>query len=196
MKTILNVVFVIALSMVVNSAFSAGNLKLNVFQLNEVKALVNVSSVTNSPFNLSLNDDKGNIVYYQENEGAGKDFCKIFNFSELDNGTYKLKVVCDNLSSERLIQKSNNCFVIGDEMTTIKPFFGLANNILRYSYLNYNKENVFFRLYKNDTMFFEKTLGSEFSIQQALNLSKLDRGDYEAIVTAGDNQFVYNIEIK
>ncbi len=196
MKTTLNLVFVIALSLLANSVFSAGNLKLNVFQLDEGRALVNVSSLTNSTFSLSLTDDQGNTVYYQENEGLGQNFSKIFNLSELDNGNYRLKVTCNDLSSERSIQKSNNYFVIGDEKTTIRPYFGLNKNILMYSYLNYDKEKVTFRLYKDDTEIFDKKLGTIFSIQQALDLSKLNQGDYEAVLNAGDKQFLYNIEIK
>ncbi len=196
MKTTLHVLFAFALAMAINSAFAAGNLKLNIYLLNEQQAIVNISSLTNDMFSLSLTDDKGNIVYYRENEGSGEDYRKIFNFSDIENGTYRLKVVCNDLTSERLIRKMNSGFVIGEERTTIVPYFGFGSNILKCSYLNFNKETVTFHLYKNDNLLFDKSMGNGFSIQEALDLSKLNKGNYEAVLNAGEKQFIYNIEIR
>ncbi len=196
MKTTLNLLFTFAFIAAINSAFAAGNLKLNILLLNQQRAAVYISSLTNDMFSLSLTDERGNMVYYRENEGSGENYRKVFNFAELENGTYRLKVVCNDLSSERLIQKMNNSFVIGDEKTTIIPYFGFGSNILRCSYLNFNKETVTFHLYKNDNLLFDKSLGNEFSIQQALDLSKLNRGDYEAVLNAGEKQFIYNVKIR
>jgi hypothetical protein len=196
MKTILNVCVILTLVLFSNVLLAVGNLKLNVLPISDQKALVSILSLENSVLNISLTDENGNIVYYHESDVVVDEFSKIFNFSKLDNGNYKLKVVCGDFTTERLIQKSADRVSVGDEMTTIQPYFGIKGNVLKCSYLNFDKEYVVFHLFKNNTELYTKPIGKHFDVQQALNLSKLNKGDYEAVLTAGDRQFTYRLEIK
>lgn len=196
MKTILNVCVILILALFSNSLLAAGNLVLNVLPISEQKALINISTLENSMLNISLTDENGNIVYYQESDVPVNEFSKVFNFSKLDNGNYRFKVVCRELTSERLIQKSTNQVAVGKEMTTIQPYFGIDEQILKCSYLNFDKEHVTFHLYRGDDELFVKSMGKDFKVQQALSLAKLNKGEYQAVLNAGNKQFTYNIEIK
>jgi hypothetical protein len=196
MKTILNVLFTFAFLLVINSVFAVGNLKLNVSMQNSQNAIVDISSYSDEMFSLSLIDENGNTLYYRENEGSGKNFQKIFDLSKLENGTYRLKVVCNSISSERLIQKTNNNFLVGDESTTIAPYFEFNNNILKCTYLNFSKEKVVLHIFNSDSELFDKALGTEFTIHHGVDLSKLEPGDYTAVLNAGLKQFAYNIDVK
>lgn len=196
MKTTLKVTFVLAFALLASNLFAAGNLKLNILPLNEEKAVVSISALTNADLKISILDDWGNIVYYQESEAPATNYRKVFNFSELENGTYSMKVVSSDLVTERQIKKTTNNIVIGDERTVGKPFFGVDDNILRCSYMNYAQENAAFHLYSNDQEIYNRKIGKDFIVQQALDLSKLTKGEYQAVLTAGNEQFTYNIEVK
>lgn len=196
MKTALKVTFVLALALVASNLFATGNLKLNILPLNEDKAVVSISALTNSDLQITITDNRGNIVYYQENEGQDGNYRKVYNFSELEEGFYNMKVVSDNLTAERQIRKIDNEIVIGDEKTTLKPFFGVDDNILRCSYLNFAKENAVFHFYTDNQEIYTRNIGNTFVVQQALDLSKLSKGDYRAVLSAGNEQFTYNIEVK
>jgi len=196
MKTTLKVTFALALALVANTLLAVGNLKLNILPLNEKKAVVSISSLTNSNLNITITDDKGNIVYYQENDDQTGNYRKVFSFSELENGNYCMKVVSNELSTERQIKKTPDNIVIGDERTVGKPFFGVDDNILRCSYMNYARENAVFHLYSDNNEIYTRNIGDNFIIQRALDLSKLSKGEYLAVLTAGNEHFTYNFVIK
>lgn len=196
MKTMLKVTFLFALVAFANTLFAAGNLKVNILPLNAEKAVVAISTLSNSNFNITIADDNGQIVYYQENSNPGENYRKVYNFSNLEDGTYNLTVVSDDVTSERQFKKSHRIINVGEEKTTLEPFFGYEDGILRYSYLNFNKEVMTIYFYKNGEQIYTRSLGRGFNVQRALNLSKLDKGKYEAVLYAGGKQFSYPIEIQ
>jgi len=67
---------------------------------------------------------------------------------------------------------------------------------LKCSYLNFEKDNVTLTFYKNDEQIYSKKIGRDFNIQQALDLTKLDKGIYQAVLYAGGKQFEYPLEIQ
>jgi len=196
MKTMLKVTFLFALVAFANTLFAAGNLKLNILPVNAEKALVAISSLSDSNFNITITDNNDNIVYYRENSGTGEYYRKIYNFSNLEDGTYKLTVVSDDLTAERQFNKSHGKIKVGEEKTTLEPFFGYEAGILRCSYLNFSKEDMTLHFFKDNDPIYSKKIGRDFNIQQALDLSKLGRGTYEAVLSADGKQFSYPIQIQ
>ena len=196
MKTILKLTGVLALVAVVNVVFASGNITLNMIPLKNEKAAVAISTLSNSNFNVTITDDKGQVFYYQENTDQADVFQKVYNFENLEDGIYKLTVLSEGVTTERQFQKQHGRILVGDEKTTMKPFFGYEGDLLRCSYLNFDNDKVTLHFYGANGELLSKQFGKEFSIQQALNLSKLDKGSYDAVLTAGDKQFTYNIEVE
>ena len=196
MKTMLKVTFLFALVAFANTLFASGNLKVNILPLNAEKAVVAISTLSNSNFNITIADDKGQIVYYQENSNSGENYRKVYNFSDLEDGTYKLTVVSDDLTSERQFKKSHKIINVGEEKTTIEPYFGYDDGILRCTYLNFTKEDMTIHFFKNNELLYTKNIGKGFNVQEAMNLSKLGKGNYEAVLYAGVKQFTYPIVIQ
>lgn len=196
MKTILKVTFLFALVAFANTLFASGNLKVNLLPVNAEKAVVAISTLTDSNFKISITDENGQIIYYQENDNLGENYRKIYDFSNLDDGTYKLTVTSNDLTTERQFNKSHGQIKVGEEKTTLEPFFGYEAGILRCSYLNFGKEDMTLHFFKNNELIYTKNIGRDFNVQQALNLSKLDKGNYEAVLNAGVKQFTYPIQIQ
>jgi hypothetical protein len=196
MKTMLKVTFLFALVAFANTLFAVGNLKVNILPVNAEKAVVAISTLTNSNFNITIADENGQIIYYQENLNAGENYRKVFNFSDIEDGTYKLTVVSNDLTAERQFKKSHGQIKVGEEKTTIEPFFGYEAGILRCSYLNFTKEDMTLHFFKNNELIYTKNVGRGFNLQEAMNLSKLDKGNYEAVLSAGPKEYSYPIEIQ
>jgi hypothetical protein len=196
MKTLLKVTFLFALVAFANTLFAAGNLKVNILPVNSEKAVVAVSTLSDSNFNLTITDDMDNIIYYQENLRSEGNYRKVYNLADLEDGAYKLTVVSDDLTAERQFNKSNGKIVVGEEKTTIEPFFGYEAGILRCSYLNFNKDEMALHFLKNSELIYSKNVGRGFNLQEALNLSKLDKGKYEAVLYAGGKRFSYPVQIQ
>ena len=196
MKTILRLTGVLALVAVVNVVFASGNITLNMIPLKNEKAAVAISTLSNSNFNVTIADEKGQVYYYQENTDQGDVYQKVYNFENLEDGIYKLTVLSDGMTTEREFQKQHGRILVGDEITSLEPFFGYEDGLLRCSFLNFNNDKVTLHFYGDKGELLSKQFGKEFSIQQALNLSKLEKGNYEAVLNAGAKQFTYNIEVE
>lgn len=196
MKTMLKVSFLFAFVAFANIVFAAGNLKVNIFPVKAEKAVVAISTLSNSNFNIIIADADDNIVYYKENLSTGENYRKVYDFSDLVDGTYKLTVLSNNLTTERQFNKSHGKIEVGEEKTNLEPFFGYQAGILKCSYLNFEKDNVTLTFYKNNEQIYCKKIGRDFNIQHALDLTKLDKGTYEAVLYAGEKQFEYPLEIQ
>jgi hypothetical protein len=145
---------------------------------------------------VTIADEKGQVYYYQENTDQGDVYQKVYNFENLEDGIYKLTVLSDGMTTEREFQKQHGRILVGDETTSLEPFFGYEDGLLRCSFLNFNSDKVTLHFYGDKGELLSKQFGKEFSIQQALNLSKLEKGNYEAVLNAGAKQFTYNIEVE
>jgi len=196
MKTMLKVTFLFALVAFANTLFAVGNLEVNILPGKADKAIVAISTLSNSNFNITIADADDNIVYYQENLSAGENYRKVYDFSDLVDGIYKLTVLSNNLTTERQFNLSQGQITVGKEETTLAPFFGYQAGILKCSYLNFEKDNVTLTFYKNEEQIYSKKIGRDFNILQALDLTKLDKGIYQAVLYAGGKQFEYPLEIQ
>jgi hypothetical protein len=196
MKTILKVALMFAFVAFANTLFAVGNLKVNIIPLSSEKAVVAISSLTNSNLKISVTDDMGRLVYFKETTDPGANYRKVYNFSDLEEGKYNLSVVSDNLTTERQFEISNKTITVGEEKTMLEPFFTYEDGYLKFSYLNFNKENVSLYFFDKNELVYSKKIGRDFNVNSALNLSKLREGNYVAILAAGGKEYKYPIDIR
>ena len=72
----------------------------------------------------------------------------------------------------------------------------MKNKELKFSYLNFNKEETSVLVYDNNrNMLFEKNLSPEFVTQHGFDFSKVPRGNYEVVLSSGNNVYSYDVFI-
>lgn len=196
MKTIFKVMMLFALVAFANTVMAVGNLKVNILPLNEEKALVAISSLTGSTLQIKVEDDMGRVVYFKETADPSDNYRKVYNFSYLEDGEYNLSVVSNNLTTERAFEIRHGKIKVGDEKTTIEPFFAYEDGYLKLSYLNFAEENMTLYFLEDNQLIYSKKIGNDFNVSEALNLSKLGEGNYVAVLAGRDKEFSYPIEIK
>ena len=194
MKTMLKVTLVIAFAAFANTLFATGNLKMNVIPVSGEKAIVAISSVSDSNFQISMTDENGQIVYYKETSDSVENYRKMFDLSQLDPGVYKITVKCNNLTTQREFRKTHYDIKVGEEKTVLEPFFSYKDGLLRCTYLNFSKDDLTLNFFENNELLYTKNIGRNFNVNEALNLSKLKDGTYQAILCTGDNDFLYTVE--
>jgi hypothetical protein len=187
--------FLFAFVAIAGTSMAGGNLKMDIQPISSEKALVAISSFTESNLKITLADEQGNIVYYKEVAEPTGDYKKVYDFSALEAGLYKLSVESDNLTSERVLDIRNWKIEVGQEKTTLEPFFSYDDGLFRYSYLNFPQENLTILFYDKDQVIYTKEIGRNFSVTEALDLSKLEKGEYKAVLLAGNKDFSYPITI-
>jgi hypothetical protein len=145
-------------------------------------------------FELSILSEKGDLVYYKESSSEITDFRQLINYSNLENGNYSLKLKVNNTYVSRNLAINNNEMIVGETKMMYAPYFALENDILKLSFLNFDEQNMKFRILQDGELVFENRLGNEFVISEGFDISKLEKGNYEIELSSYKNQFSYNIE--
>jgi hypothetical protein len=195
-KTISKLTMLIAFVAFANTLMASGNLKVNILPINSETAVVSISNAQASNFQISIANNKGEVVYYKETDSQSIDYRKIFDFSNLENGDYKLSVNVDKMTTEREFSIKNHNIAVGNEKSHIEPFFAYKDGILKLSYLNFSEEKLNLNFYNENELVYTKAIGDEFSVQEGFNLSKLDKGDYSVVLSTNDKSYTYNVEVE
>lgn len=179
-----------------NTLMAAGNLKVNILPLTAEKAVVAISNTAAANFQISIENENGEVVYYKETSADSKDFRKVFDFSNLERGDYKLSVSSDGSSSERSFKIDNKNIAVGKEKSTLEPYFAFKDGILKMSYLNFSEENLSLNFYDRNDLVYSKEIGNRFNVNEGFNLSKLEKGAYSVILTTNSKSYTYSVNVE
>ena len=192
MKTIRNFIALIALVASANIAMASGNLRVDILPLTPNRAVVAISSNTENQFEISIENTSGEVIYYKETEGKQADYRKVFDFSKLEKGDYKIIASIDGATSVRNFSVGTE-IAVGDAKYVADPVFTFDKDILRVAYLNYPGEAVDLKIYDGNDLIYSKALDNSFSVNEGLNLAKLRSGNYQVVLASGNEVFDYTV---
>ncbi len=178
------------------SSKAMGTIKVDVVP-GEKKVLVDVLEAPAKQFKIELKDSQGKVIYSDKTEPSSFDYKKMYDFSKLENGEYKLEAkLGDVLESDNLIISDGNVQIVGEE-EQVAPDFKLDGKFLEFTFPNSVRKNARLMLYDSDTnkLVFQETLDPKFNIQQTLNLAGLKTGYYKAEIISDDTEYRYNFYI-
>lgn len=195
-KLFSKVTMLIAFVAFANTLMAGGNLKVNILPLTSDRAVVAISNTDAANFKISIRNNNGETVYYKETEGDSKDYRKIFDFSDLERGDYKLLVSVNGLTTEREFKIDNTKIAVGKEKSLLEPYFNFKDGALKVSYLNFPEENLSLNIYNDKDLIYSKELGNKFNVLEGWDLSKLSKGDYTVVLTSESKNYSYDLDIK
>jgi hypothetical protein len=195
-KAISKVTMLFAFVAFANTLMASGNLKVNIRPIDSEKAVVAISNAEASNYQISIVNDNGELVYSKETDEESMDYTKIFDFSNLENGDYKLSVTVDKLTTERAFKVKNQNITVGKEKNMIEPYFAYKDGILKLSFLNFSEKNITLNFYSENELVYSRAIGDKFSIQNGYNLSKLDKGAYSVVLSTEDKSYTYNVNVE
>jgi cell division protein YceG involved in septum cleavage len=115
MRTILRATMIFALIAFANVLMAAKALNVEIQTLAANDAVLAITSPSDSNLKITVEDKNGKMVYYKEIAGEGVYYRQFVNFSNLKKGQYKLSVVSNGLTSERLFKISNKAIKVINE---------------------------------------------------------------------------------
>jgi len=196
MKTISKLTMLFAFVAFANVLMASGNLKVNIQPLSSEKARVAISNTIASNLQISIENEKGENLYSNEIGADNKDFSKVFDFSNLDTGEYKLTASKDGATTERSFKIDKKKIDVGEEKSEIEPYFVYKNGILAVTYLNFSNENLVMNIYDNGDLVYSKKLGKQFNVTKGFNLSNLDKGNYSVELSTDNKSYKYNVDVE
>jgi hypothetical protein len=195
-KSFSKVTMLLAFVAFANTLMASGNLKLNILPLTSEKAVVAISNNVAANFQISIENNKGEKVYYKETRADAKDYRKIFDFSELEKGDYTLTVSVDGSTALRNFKIGNDNISVSKEKTITEPYFAFENGVLKVSYLNFPEENLNLNFFKNNELVYTKEIGNAFNVIEGFDLSQLEKGGYSVVLSGENNNFTYNVDVE
>ncbi len=193
MKTMKTIIAIIALVASANIASAVGNLRVDILPLSGDRAVVAVSSKAESQYEISIENSYGEVIYYKETEGNITDYRKVYDFSKLENGDYKVVATIDGATSERTFSVNSKDISVGSLKYMADPVFSFNNDVLRVAYLNYPGENVDLKIYDGNDLIYSKSIDNKFAVNEGLNLAKLKTGNYQVVLASGEEVYDYSI---
>lgn len=168
--------------------------KLEVFPLSAERAAITL--VNNNPVivEVTLKSEAGTVVYYSRTKRPTADYRKIFDFSDIADGKYELEFRTGGTLVKRTIDIENEMIRVGESEMRYDPYIRVDDDVLKLSYLNFDQEELKVYLLRNNNVVFETSLGNDFNVARGFDLSKLVRGDYQLVVSAGGNDYYYSVK--
>lgn len=195
-KTISKLTMLFAFVAFANTLMAGGNLKVNILPLTSETAVVAISTVDAANLEISIENEKGEKVYYKETDADSKDYRKVFDFSNLEEGNYKLSVTTNGLTSERSFSIDKENIAVGKEKNLMEPYFAYKNGVLKVSYLNFPEEKMSLDFYANNDLVYSKHIGNKFNVLEGFDLSKLERGSYSVVLSTDSKSYSYDLDLK
>lgn len=191
MKTKRSLVTLLAVAFV--TLASATDLsKMTVNPLNSDQLIITVVNDDVFNFEISLFAKNGDIVYYKQSSKPLSSYQKIFDVKNLENGKYKLILKVNDTSMEKNFTVTPKKIFMGKSELSIDPYFTFDGNDLKFSYLNFKNEKFKIEIYDENELVFKTKIGADFAIHSGYNLSKLEAGNYKAVLSSFNNEFIYH----
>jgi hypothetical protein len=157
--------------------------KMNVIPVETQKVLVVFESSTPCPLEISITNRNGDILYYKRIKTRLKEYRKVFDFSELGKGKYNVCLNYGMYSINRNLHVSSKRIEVKQADKLYEPYLCKKDKYINISFFNVAQKNVHLEIYKNGQSIADANLGNDMSIQKRLNLSKLEKGTYELVIT-------------
>lgn len=192
MKTI-KLAFTVAAFAAVTIATAVEKPKMNVIPLNSERAVVSATNENAAIFEVTIEAENGDMVYYKQTSQPVTDYEQIYDFKNLANGNYALSLNVNGTKVINEFEVSGNGIKVGEAKVRFAPYFDYKNNELKLSYLNFDQENLKLYFYNNDELVYESKLGRDFNITAGYDLSKLSQGKYNVVLSSHNNEFKYDL---
>jgi hypothetical protein len=167
--------------------------KLNVIPVSNERAIVAVSNERAAYMELSILASNGDVVYYRQTSDPVTSYHRLYDFKNLADGKYVLNLKINDTNVTNNFEVSPKGIKVGENRMTFDPWFAFSNNELKISYLNFDQENLYLYLYNDNGLVYHNRLGRDFSITKGFNLSKLQTGNYKAVLSSDSNNFTFHL---
>lgn len=192
MKTIKLLTTLIAVA-IVAIATAVERPKMDVIPLTADRAIVSITNENPALFEMSIETLNGDLVYFKQTTDASTEYQKIFDFANLEKGSYLLNLKVNDTKVTRDFEITGKNIRVGESKIIFDPYFSFKNDVLKFSYLNVDQELYQLYIYNDEGLVYQKRLGNNFAIQNAFDLSKLESGNYKIVLSSYKNDYAFNL---
>lgn len=177
---------------------ATGLLTVNVIPGSNQRALVSIANGNSDKLMVEVKNSSGMVVYFRSIKPQGNAYNKMYDFSNLEDGSYSFKVTLGGESEMNTLNVNGGKAQITKTQEELAPYFSLKGDRLELSYLNFAQNGLILKVYDNYTndLLYEESIAPNFVINKAWDFSNLMVGKYKAVLETKDNSYTCNINLK
>ena len=177
---------------------ATGFLTVNVIPGSNERALVSITNGNSDRLMVEVKNSSGTVVYFRSIKTQGNAYNKMYDFSNLEDGSYSFKVSLGGESEVNTLTINDGEAQITKTQEELAPYFSLKGDKLELSYLNFAQNSLILKVYDNFTndLLYEENIAPNFVVNKAWDFSKLMVGKYTAVLETNDNSYTCNINLK
>ncbi len=148
-------------------------------------------------YSLSIISANGQLVYSSNKVENGAYFSRVFDFSKLEDGEYKVRLrsKSNNVTEEKFLIK-DGILVTKETTQEVSPAdvrIWKASDILYISHLNKNLNKMIVRLEDNNgSVVYDNSIPAMLTYSGKFNVSSLPKGNYSLSFVTGNKVFTYD----
>jgi hypothetical protein len=158
------------------------------------KPIIQVAASESVDAYVTISDNYGTLVY-GDRINSKTSSAKIFDFSNMKEGTYIIETESDYVDIKKKVVVNNSAIEVISKERSYKPIFIIKDDLLKINYLNKNMKDIELTLENSSKVFFEGKDDAQLSYQKLLDISTLFNGQYYARLEVGDETFYYYFNI-
>ena len=197
-KLVVNLVKSVLVAVLVlgsSSIYAVGDVKVAPISGSK-KARIYIAPNQSESVTLTVLNEKGTEYLYSEKLSDASAYNKVYDFNQLNEGTYKIVAESNSKIVEKNITVSKQGVKVVGENEQYKPFFKLNGNKLIVSYLNGNENQVNVNFSDGKETFFSDEKVQDINFMKAYDLANLKQGDYIVSVNSGKDSYSYYFQVK
>jgi len=174
-----------------NAAFATGNIRINSY-LDTDLSIVSIINPTQATLRMNITDATGNL-YYSKKVSSATTAQKLFDFSYLEDGVYKIELTGAKESIEKEFEVANNKLVNAEvKQNTAKTMFRSDANNLFVTYLSFENKDLNISITDEfGKEVFTKNYTSEPTFSKKFNVEALPEGDYKIRLISNNKEYNY-----
>lgn len=185
-------IFTILSILIATSVFASKTPKIEFTPLNGAKVLITVKQAPETKHTLTIVSKTGETIYSKKYRQNMKYEKQIFDFTNLENGNYEVKLKAGKTTLCNDLNITDGVVLVKEQHKEIAPYFYIDDNMIKITYLNFEKNNVEALIYQGNQLIHESKYGNEFNLNECLNLAKLERGRYDLCLSSGNKEYWFS----
>ena len=146
-------------------------------------------------YTLTLKNKKGTTVYKEEIQNSG-DYSKLFNFKNIENGSYTIELEKDFEIIIKKMKVDNGAVSYIEETDKIfKPSIRLKSDLLLISKISFVKKPLNITLYYKDVMIHSEKVEHEELVNKVYKLSNTKKGKYKVVIYSDNRNYIKDFTI-
>jgi hypothetical protein len=164
------------------TGFATEKPQMTVSANNELVASIRFESPVPTRFEMTIQNEQGEIVYYKKSGEKTGQYNDQFDFSGLNTGKYLVCVNYGNQSLNRELLVSSQKIIISPVEFCYEPYLNMEDGKLNVSFLNVAQKEVYLTILKDGKLVYGVYLGKDMIIQKRLDLNQLEKQEYEIVL--------------